>query len=158
MHRMGFSSLVASLVASTWLGIVAYADESIDYIRDIRPILSDNCYACHGPDEGSREAELRLDMHESTIGELPSGEKAVVPGKPDESELLRRIVAEDEDELMPPAETGKSLKPEQVELIRRWIEHALTGRIVEPLPRVVKCVFLRKLSRVRVIATFKGTR
>ncbi len=110
------------LVTLTLLSAVTYADEPVDYIRDIRPILSNNCYACHGPDAESREAELRLDMLESTIDELPSGEHAVVPGKPDESELLRRMISDDEDELMPPTETGKSLKPEQVELIRRWIE------------------------------------
>jgi len=130
VHRISFSFFLANLFALTVVGVVlgtaALADESaveaVDYIRDIRPILSDNCYACHGPDEESREAELRLDVHESALGELPSGENAILPGKPDESELLRRIVSDDEDELMPPAETGKSLKPEQVELIRRWIE------------------------------------
>jgi len=123
---MRFSFLTVGPLALALLGIilssVGSADESVDYVRDIGPILSDNCYACHGPDAESREADLRLDLRESAFGELPSGEIAIVPGKPDESELLRRIVADDADELMPPAETEKSLKPEQVELIRRWIQ------------------------------------
>ncbi|MCA9230387.1 MAG: DUF1553 domain-containing protein [Planctomycetales bacterium] len=115
------SSFVSLLLAAT-----SFADESklepVDYVQDIRPILSDNCYTCHGPNASDREAELRLDNQESALGELPSGTIAVVPGKPEESELLRRIVTTDADELMPPADSGKSIKPEQIELIRRWIE------------------------------------
>jgi len=114
VRRMKFSFFAKGLLALTLLGETSFADDQVDYSRDIRPILSDNCYACHGPDAEKREAELRLDEQASALGELPSGEKAVVAGKPDKSELLRRILADDEDELMPPAETGKSLKPAQV--------------------------------------------
>ncbi len=126
MRRIKFSFFTTAVLSLTvlgaFLGQAVLADDTVDYIRDIRPLLSDNCYACHGPDAENREAELRLDEQESAFGELPSGEYTVIPGKPDESELLRRILAEDAEELMPPAETGKSLKPEQVELIRSWIE------------------------------------
>ena len=99
----------------------ASASTPVDYVRDIRPILSDKCYACHGPDEEKREAELRLDIRESAFGEAASGELAIVAGKPDQSELLLRIASDDEDLKMPPADSDKSLKPEEIELIRRWI-------------------------------------
>jgi len=126
MRHMRFSFLNTGLLVLTLLGTllsgIGWGDQPVNYIRDIRPILSDNCYACHGPDEESREADLRLDQQESALSELPSGQHAIVPSKPDESELLRRIVSGDADERMPPAETEKSLKPEQVELLRRWIE------------------------------------
>jgi len=95
---------------------------AVDYQHDIRPILSQSCYACHGPDEASREAELRLDRQESALGESDSGEVPVVPGKPENSELFRRISSEDEDEVMPPIDSGKSLTPEQITLVRLWIE------------------------------------
>lgn len=126
MHRIKFNTL--SLVVTTLLtclpSVLAVSQETepVDFVRDIRPILSDNCYACHGPDEEKLEADLRLDQKESALGELPSGETAIIPGNPDESELVRRITSTDEDLLMPPAETGKSLKPEQIEVIRRWIQ------------------------------------
>ncbi len=101
----------------------AVADEStVDFVRDIRPILSDTCYKCHGPDAKNREAELRLDQKTGAFDEAESGETPIVPGEPDQSELLRRIATDDEDERMPPPDSGKTLKPEQIALIRRWIE------------------------------------
>ncbi len=89
----------------------------IEFGRDIRPILAKRCFSCHGPD--ANEGGLRLNDPKSVMSELDSGERGVVPGKPDESELLRRIAAEDEAERMPPE--GKPLTPEEVALIRRWI-------------------------------------
>ncbi|QEG37411.1 DUF1553 domain-containing protein [Bythopirellula goksoeyrii] len=97
-------------------------DVLVDYLQDIRPILSDACYACHGPDEASRESELRLDLLDQAISADGPDEKVVVAGNPEQSELLRRISCEDPGEVMPPPETGKSLTNEQVSLIRRWIE------------------------------------
>jgi len=111
------NGLAAAEISST-----ALADAPVDYLRDVRPILSNNCYACHGPDEGSREAELRLDLLESAQSETPSGVVAVVPGDPNQSELLRRISSVDPDELMPPTDSNKSLTKDQIDLIRRWIE------------------------------------
>ncbi len=131
MRRLGFHWLTYGVLVPTLVLVapnaVAAPDEakppeSVDYLRDIRPILSDACYACHGPDQESREAELRLDHQESALGESASGEIAIVPGKPEESELLRRIATDDAEEVMPPTDSGKSLKPAQVALIRRWIE------------------------------------
>ncbi len=90
----------------------------VDFNRDIRPILSDNCLKCHGPDEKERKAKLRLDVREEALGH---GE-AIVPGKSSESELIRRISAEDANERMPPRKTGKRLTPRQIELLRHWID------------------------------------
>jgi hypothetical protein len=89
--------------------------EAIGYNRDIRPILSDNCFYCHGPDAGHRKAKLRLDVRDEAI------KKALIPGKPDESELVRRIFSTDEDEQMPPPKSEKKLTAAQKELLRRWI-------------------------------------
>ena len=82
-------------------GFPLSARESLQFNRDVRPILSDHCYACHGPDERSREAELRLDKRESALGTNLIG-AAIVPGKPELSELVFRIESDDEEELMPP--------------------------------------------------------
>lgn len=91
-------------------------DAPLTYNRDIRPILFDNCFACHGPDSASRKAELRLDKRDAAI---ESG--AFEPGKPDDSEMLRRMLSEDPDEQMPPPSSHKKLTDAQKETIRRWI-------------------------------------
>lgn len=88
-----------------------------DYDRQVRPILSNNCYVCHGPDPGTRQADLRLDVIRETIDD-----GYIVPGSRAESEVFRRITAEDEAERMPPPATGKVLTPEQIEIIGRWID------------------------------------
>ncbi len=99
----------------------AIAADAIEFNRDIRPILSENCYACHGPDSGQRQAGLRLDKHEAALAALESGARAIVPGNLEESELARRISATDEAERMPPTDSNKKLTADQVELLRRWI-------------------------------------
>ncbi|MCI0335884.1 MAG: DUF1553 domain-containing protein [Planctomycetes bacterium] len=103
-----------------WLGggLVASAAEpdKIEYNRDIRPILSDNCFACHGPDSASRKADLRIDQRDAAI-EMA----AISPGDPDASEMIRRILSEDESERMPPVETKKKLTEAQKQLLVRWI-------------------------------------
>ena len=84
---------------------IAVADEAPpDFRFDIRPILSKNCFACHGPDEGHRQADLRLDERDAAVDF-----GAITPGSPEESELIRRITSEDDEERMPPAETGTKL-------------------------------------------------
>jgi hypothetical protein len=123
LTALGFSFLVASVFSVIVPGSPARADESrVDFNRDIRPILSDTCYACHGPDGKQRQAGLRLDTHEGPLAVLESGERAVVPGKSGESALYARVSAADPDERMPPADSGKKLTPEQVELFKRWID------------------------------------
>ncbi|OAI46598.1 hypothetical protein AYO44_11085 [Planctomycetaceae bacterium SCGC AG-212-F19] len=103
-----------------------HAAEGVDFQRDIRPILSDNCFKCHGPDESTRKGKLRLDGRDHAIKAGRSGAIAVVPGKPEASELLKRITTADADEVMPPPDTGKKLTPKQVDLLRRWIAAGAT--------------------------------
>ena len=94
---------------------------SIEFNRDIRPILSDTCFQCHGPDKAKRKADLRLDLEASAKAKL--GEHfPIVPGQPAKSELFRRITTSDADDRMPPTKAGRQLTPQQVELVRRWIE------------------------------------
>jgi len=94
----------------------------VDFNRDVRPILSDKCFACHGPDEPKRKAKLRLDTPEGMQAEAASGSVAVVPGKPDESELYVRIASDDPEERMPPAKSGKSLTEAEAQTLKAWIE------------------------------------
>lgn len=95
---------------------------TLQFNRDIRPILSDNCFACHGFDAKTRKAGLRLDVAEGAFAPAKSGKVAVQPGNPAASELLTRILTTDADDLMPPADSHKQLTAEQKDLIRRWIE------------------------------------
>jgi hypothetical protein len=98
------------------------AEPDIDFNRDIRPILSENCFQCHGPDAATRHAGLRLDLAADATSVLDSGARAIAPGKSGESELLARVKSADPATRMPPEESGKSLKPEQTELLARWID------------------------------------
>jgi len=112
--------LAAAVYAACWLFLslaqVAVADDAPSFNRDIRPILANNCFACHGPDSGTREAELRLDTFEGAT------EWAIVAGDADGSEVISRITSEDPDVRMPPAASKKPpLTPEQIELLRKWI-------------------------------------
>src|ERR1043165_5194005 len=93
----------------------------ISYNRDIRPIISENCFACHGPDSAARKANLRLDSFEAATAPRKDGKFAIVAGKPDESEAIRRIFTSDQDDLMPPPKSKKTLKSEQKELLKRWV-------------------------------------
>lgn len=93
----------------------------IDFNRQIRPLLSDNCFACHGPDEKQRKANLRLDTKEGAFGKLKRGGHPIVAGKPEESELIDRITSEAPSERMPPPKSTKKLTAEQIELLKRWV-------------------------------------
>src|SRR5258708_7055121 len=93
----------------------------VEFNRDIRPILSDNCFACHGPDEKARHGGLRLDLAESARAKLDSGRTAIAPGNTAESELVRRVSSADPNERMPPAESAKRLNTDQIELLNRWV-------------------------------------
>jgi len=93
----------------------------VDFQRDIRPILSDKCFFCHGPDEKHREAELRIDSREG-IFQRKGKQQVVTPGKPVDSKLWLRIMHDDPDQVMPPADSGKTLNAEERDLIKRWIE------------------------------------
>ena len=106
------------LALASLAGLSSAAEgQTIVFNRDIRPILTDTCFACHGPDSAARKGDYRLDRRDDAIGK-----KVIVPGKPEESEALRRILSTDPDEVMPPPSTKKVLTAEQKKLIRRWIE------------------------------------
>ena len=113
--------LLIGLAAAEISAGAAASSGKIEFNRDIRPILSENCFACHGADSASRKASLRLDRFDDAIAPREKSKPAIVPGKPDESELVRRIFTSDSDDLMPPAKTHKVLKPEQKEILKRWI-------------------------------------
>lgn len=100
----------------------ATAPAEIRFNRDVRPILSDQCFACHGFDAKKRKAGLRLDVADGAFTPDKEGKVAVRPGKPLESELWRRILSKDPDEMMPPPDSHKSLTQDQRETLRRWIE------------------------------------
>jgi hypothetical protein len=117
--------LVVVLIACGWIfdlrcGNAARGGDRVDFNRDIRPILSEHCYQCHGPDQKARKADLRLDRKEDAFRDR-SGYAAIVPGKVDESELMARVSARDPEEVMPPPKTKKPLSLTQIELLRRWI-------------------------------------
>ncbi|BBO34713.1 hypothetical protein PLANPX_4325 [Lacipirellula parvula] len=112
----------AAAAICSWFAVnLASASDALQFNRDIRPILSDKCFACHGPEAASREGGFRLDLRESAVGEADSGSIPVVPDQPDASELIARITSDDESLRMPPADSHKTLTPEEVDTLRRWI-------------------------------------
>ncbi|MDF2439970.1 MAG: hypothetical protein JWN98_954, partial [Abditibacteriota bacterium] len=115
------SGTKAKVVLPVSAALAAKSDQTLRFSRDIKPIFSENCYACHGPDPGSRKAGLRLDTEAGFFADRGEG-PTVVKGKPLQSPLYQRITSKDDDELMPPKESHKHLKPAQIALIRRWIE------------------------------------
>lgn len=113
-------------------GIAANKAESpaaIDYGRQIRPILSNNCYKCHGPDERERQGGLRLDLRQAALKTAESGAPAIVPGKPGDSELVVRITTTDVGKQMPPPDSNKQLAAHEIELLQRWIQEGADYRL-----------------------------
>ncbi|MGE5191534.1 MAG: c-type cytochrome domain-containing protein, partial [Deltaproteobacteria bacterium] len=118
--------------------------DDVDFTRDVRPILSRHCFKCHGPDEKARKGELRLDVREGALKGGSTGEKAIVPGKPDDSEVVRRILSDDENEVMPPPSAKLPLTAAQKEILRRWVAQgaayvphwAFVAPRQAPLPKV----------------------
>ncbi len=110
------SILLALLLAGSLSGA-----DTPDFAREILPLLSDNCFACHGPDEGHRKAKLRLDLRDAALAGT-KGRPAIVAGDVTRGTLLERLTTSDPDELMPPADAHRQpLKPQQVDLLKRWI-------------------------------------
>ena len=118
------------LLATTILALspaLLLADNVPDFAHEIRPILSNHCFKCHGPDQDERKGGkegsggLRLDTEEGAHADL-GGLKALVPGKPDESELIARIISKESDELMPPPKSGKKLTLQEIDLLTRWVK------------------------------------
>jgi len=115
------------LVTLVAVGVVRAADlpAKVEFNRDVRPILSENCYQCHGPDKNARKADLRLDTKDGLFAPI-DGNSPIVPGNLDKSELYRRIVTTDRDEVMPKPKSGKKLTAKQIALIKLWIEQGAT--------------------------------
>ena len=117
---------VLLLFTTTHLGVA----KKIDFDQDIRPILSDKCYACHGPDPAVRQADLRLDTKEGAFSE-PSGYPIIVPGEPENSELVLRITHENVDRRMPPETSHRQPTQEQIDTLIQWIKEG--GRMERTL-------------------------
>ena len=115
-------ALTLLAVAGTLLSASAPAAERIQFNRDIRPIFSDTCYACHGPDENKVKGKLRLDSLEAARKGGKSGEPAITPGHPEKSEVMKRLLTTDADDHMPPADFHKVLSKAQIALVEQWIK------------------------------------
>src|SRR3954465_14605357 len=94
----------------------APATQPLQFNRDIRPILSEACFTCHGPDKNARKGKFRLDDRDSALKK-----NAIVPGDPEKSEAIKRLFTTDPDDQMPPPDSGKKITPQQKELLRKWI-------------------------------------
>src|SRR5262245_59474076 len=105
---------------------ITVASAAVDFAREVRPILSEHCFACHGPDAAKRKAGLRLDTKEGAFGKGESCAVVIAPGKPEQSEIIKRILSKDPDEVMPPEKEHKKLKAAQVALLRQWIAEGAT--------------------------------
>jgi mono/diheme cytochrome c family protein len=123
------AGLALALAAASWLvlGGVARGQvqgdkiPAVDFARQIRPIFSENCFTCHGPDDSQRKAKLRLDTRDGAFKALRDGSFAIVPGDVGKSVLLQRIRSHDPEQQMPPPKTNKKITPQQAELMERWI-------------------------------------
>src|SRR4029434_330324 len=103
------------------LAALAAPPPAIEYNRHVRPILSNNCFKCHGPDAHERKAGLRLDSRDDALKPAKSGKPAITPGKPDESVLVQRVLSRDPSFQMPPPESQKKLTDAEKETLRRWV-------------------------------------
>lgn len=115
------AGLSFSLLAATSVSGAAAASAKIEYNAQIQPILAENCFSCHGPDSAGRKAKLRLDRAEFATAVRGEHEAAIIVGKPDASPLVERIFSTDTEEIMPPPDSHKTLKPEEKALLKRWI-------------------------------------
>src|SRR3954465_11170735 len=140
------------LAAGQYLGSLVSAAENVekgDFQRQIRPLLADKCFACHGRDAEHREGSLRLDERDTALKGGDSGEPAIGPGQADKSELVRRIFSADDDERMPPPKSHKELTAAEKDLLRRWIAEgaeykahwAFVAPVRPPVPPVKDAVW-----------------
>ncbi len=124
------SYVAQALVLSGWFATLIFSGDgaeaadppAVDFSREILPLLSDNCFQCHGPDQAQREAGLRLDRQQSAVIELESGNTALVPSHSEQSAIYQRIISEDPDLKMPPPASGKSLSAADIARIKSWID------------------------------------
>ncbi len=147
---MGTVIFVISAATTCFGATIASLPDRIQFNRDIRPILSDNCYACHGPDKNKRKADLRVDTKEGIFSHIEN-RTTVVPGKLAESELFRRVTAEDPAERMPDPKSNKRLTPREIALLKKWIEQGAAWQghwsylkvTRPPVPQVQDAEFVR---------------
>jgi mono/diheme cytochrome c family protein len=151
LRRPAACCLVAGLVFCTNALFAADAPETaVSFNRDIRSILSNNCFICHGPDDAERQGDLRLDSRAGALAEH-DGHAAVVPGHPESSELIARITSSDPDVVMPPPETGRKLTAKEVDLLTRWIKQGaeFSGHWAYQQPVRTEFPTLKDDSRIR---------
>jgi len=115
--------ILGSALVSLALAFAGEDPAAVDWANDVRPLLAERCFACHGPDEGTREARLRLDTAAGLAQELSGGARILAPGAPEDSELWLLVTESDEDFRMPPASAGPALEPHELDVLRRWIEN-----------------------------------
>jgi hypothetical protein len=115
-------TILLTLTSTYLLAASARAEERVVFNRDIRPILSENCFHCHGPDAKIRKGKLRLDTREGALEVRKGKSAAVVAGKSADSELVKRVLSKDPNDIMPPPDSGKKLSAHQIELLRKWID------------------------------------
>ena len=152
--------LVWLLFAAVVQDTAAAAQGEVSFARDVQPILSNHCYACHGPDKQAREAKLRLDMRESALKH-----DVIVPGNPDDSELIFRILSEDKVDQMPPPKFHKPLSDAQKQTLKRWVtqgaeyaEHwAFVAPKKSPLPKVKQTDWPRNAIDTHVLAKLEAS-
>src|SRR5262249_18570439 len=138
--------------------------QSIDFSREVRPIFSRHCFKCHGPDEKARKAKLRLDLPETALRGGKSGQPAIVPKKPEQSEVVRRIFADDDSEVMPPPATRNPLSAAQKQILKKWIaegaeykQHwAFIPPAQAPLPKVQQAGWPRNAIDYSVLARLEA--
>ena len=122
---LGHCLLVGLMVANA-------AAATVEYNRDVRPILSDKCFKCHGFDPNTRKAKLRLDVREEALKPAKSGELPIVPGKPEASAIILRIESADPDEVMPPSKDHAPLKAGEIAILKQWIAEGPSIRLIGP--------------------------
>jgi hypothetical protein len=139
---MGHAGVACGLLVAA---VIQAGEPRLDFNRDVRPLLSDRCFACHGPDEEDRQAGLRLDTRETAIAPLESGSVAIVPEEAAASELVARITSDDPTLVMPPPEVGKPLSEAEAAVLRQWIDegaeyedHWAFQRLERPEPPPVR--------------------
>ena len=152
------SALLSLLTAFLFGGSVSLAADvpatssgpPVDFQRQVRPILSDNCFLCHGPDKGTRMADVRLDIKEGAFATRKNG-AIIVPGKPEDSLLIKRISSDNPGFRMPPPFAHKTLTPAQIDTLRRWVaqgapwkDHwAFIAPVKPPVPAVKDAAWVR---------------
>ena len=113
---------VLATIATGLISVSTWAEDPISYSRDIKKILSNNCFECHGPDSQARKKTPRLDVAEGAYAKTTGGITPIVPGNPEASEIIKLITSDDPDLMMPPADSGKQLTEKEIELIRQWVK------------------------------------